>query len=650
MSSTIPPELLSRRLIGLELLTIPNPLEELLDIAAGIGANSELLAARAQVDASPENVLGLELRALRREDIAIMESRGCHCSDWTAVRVDANFDPFRMRNVDFQGRCVIGAMTGQLELEPGISLPCGVQNCSLINCQIGSDCLLENVRFAANIIVESGCVIFDVGSITCSGKATFACGQQLPLGIEVGGRELPLWAEVTVDRAAIVVQYRGVEKGIAAVAEAVDKYTRSVASPVAWVRAGTFVAHTVKIRDAYLGPSARIEHALDLSNVCILSTREEPVVVSSGASVRDSLLQWGVKVAGNGIVRSSALLEHSGVDEMGVVNDSLVGPNTSISKGEVTASLLGPFVGFHHQSLLISAFWPEGKGNIAYGAKVGSNHTGRAPDQEVWPGEGTFFGLGCSIRFPTDFSQAPYSLVASGVSSLPQRMTMPFSLIKTPEEGLAKDCGQPIPRAFNELLPGWGLYNNAYALARMENKFQKRDKAHRHKFEYLALRPAVMRLVMRALETLQSVQELKNIYMDADIRGIGKNFMRECARQKAIAAYRSVLKRYALRILLSEREGTLRIAGSAEIGHEIANFVMPDESFEERMKELEAVEHANARIVEDSKAQDDRRGAEIIPGYADAHTSAAEDPVVKAAWERARRTTARIAAVLHAAP
>lgn len=37
---------------------------------------------------------------------------------------------------------------------------------------------------------------------------------------------------------------------------------------------------------------------------------------------------------------------------------------------------------------------PPHTGNVAYGAKVGSNHTGRAADQEAVLGEGVFFGLG----------------------------------------------------------------------------------------------------------------------------------------------------------------------------------------------------------------------------------------------------------------
>ena len=83
----------------------------------------------------------------------------------------------------------------------------------------------------------------------------------------------------------------------------------------------------------------------------------------------------------------------------------------------------------HHQSLLIGAFWPEGKGNIGYGANVGSNHTSKSADQEIWPGEGVFFGLGCSIKFPTNFTAAPYTIVATGVTTLAQKVEFPFSLI-----------------------------------------------------------------------------------------------------------------------------------------------------------------------------------------------------------------------------
>ena len=66
------------------------------------------------------------------------------------------------------------------------------------------------------------------------------------------------------------------------------------------------------------------------------------------------------------------------------------------------------------------ALWFEGKGNIGYGANIGSNHTGRLPDQECIPGEGIFFGLGCNVKYPCNLRRSPYSIVASGITLLPQ--------------------------------------------------------------------------------------------------------------------------------------------------------------------------------------------------------------------------------------
>ena len=618
------------------------PSVTLAELASLIGHDSELIDAGRLVAKRRDNVLGLLLRDLTREEIAVMEDRGCRADDWKLVQVAQDFDAFRVRRSHLKGRCVLGRFSGEIEVLSGIKLPSGIYDCTLIDCQVGNDCLIENVRFAANIIIDREAVLFDVGSITCSGAAKFAAGQLISIGPETGGRELALWAELTVDDAALVARERGDVEGQAAVRRAVESYTRIVTSPIGWVRRRARVRHVERIRDAYIGVSAVIDNALELTNATVLSSSDEPTEVSGGAAVRDSVLQFGVTVTGNGIVRGSALLEHSAVDEHASISSSVIGPNTTIAKGEVTSSLVGPFVGFHHQSLLISAYWPEGKGNVAYGAMVGSNHNGRAPDQEVWPGEGCFFGLGCAIRFPTDFSQSPYTVVSMGVSTLPQRVAFPFSLITVPAEPLG-ESQDLVPRAFNELIPAWGLFANSYGLTRTELKFAKRDHARRHVIDYKVLRPHIMRLVREARDRLLAVTVTRPVYLETDIDGIGKNFLREESRLKAIEVYGRALKRYCLRVLLAEQEGNLQIPGSGELAHELARLLLPGIGFNQRLKLLLDMERQNAELVMASKARDDERGARIIPGYAEAHTPAADDPVVASAWERVQKTADRIA-------
>ena len=205
-----------------------------------------------------------------------------------------------------------------------------------------------------------------------------------------------------------------------------------------------------KSANCYIGPSARISGATKLEETTILSNPEEPAQVLGGGWVRSSLLQWGCRVDSMALVDGSVLTEHSHAERHGKVISSILGPNTGVAEGEVNASLLGPFVGFHHQSLLIAALWPEGKGNVAYGANVGSNHTSRAPDQEFWPGEGAYLGLGVNIKYPSDFTRAPYTIVAMGVSTLPQKLAFPFSLVNKPW-GPAPG----VSPAYNEIIPAW---------------------------------------------------------------------------------------------------------------------------------------------------------------------------------------------------
>lgn len=621
------------------------PAQGLAEVAARIGQGSEMVDAARAAAKRPDNILGLLLRALTPQEIAVMESAGCRADRWADVQVAEDFDCFRIRRVTFRGRCAIGRCAGDVEVMPGIRLPSGIADCTLVDCQVGNGCLIENVRFAAKLVIEREAVLLDVGAITCSGSATFGFAQSRSLGCETGGREVPFWCGITVDDAALVARDRADRAGQEAVRAAHAAYIAALTSPVAWVRRGARVVHTERVHDAWIGAHAVIDHALEVEDVAVLSTADEPARIAGGAAVTQSVLQPGAHATGSSIVRRSVLCEHAAVEEHGCVEGSLIGPNTAVAKGEVTASLVGPFVGFHHQSLLIAAFWPEGKGNVAYGAMVGSNHTGRAPDQEIWPGEGTFWGLGCAVRLPTDFSQAPYTVVQMGCSTLPQRVSFPFSLISVPVEPLEAPDDQ-VPRAYNEIVPAWGLWANAYGIVRAELKFAARDKSRRHSIEYKVLRPGIMRLVKQARDRLHNVIGSKRVWLEEDIEGLGRNFLRDESRRKAVKVYEQALVRYALRILLGEREGRLTIAGSAEIAHELVDELLPVTSFTERMGRLVEIERDNARLVEESKRRDDERGVRIIPGYADAHVAAADDPVVRSAWDRVRRTEERVARVL----
>jgi hypothetical protein len=612
-------------------------------------AQSKLVQAVAQLraDGGLAFALGsIRLRSLSAEEIHGLESLGNSAEDWSRIGVAENFDWTRVRHSEFQGSVVLGRFSGHQPVKDGIDLPCGIFHSTVANCIIGHDVLIRDVKLLANYIVGPGTVLFDCGSITSAARTTFGNGIAISLGIESGGREVALFAEIDVEIAAAVARSRSCHDFLDAYAKAVCGYVSEVVSSRGIIEREAVIRHVPKIRNVYFGHSARVDGATLIADSTVLSNLEEPACISSGACITDSILQWGTRVATMAVVDRSVLTEHSHAERHGKVTSSIIGPNSGVAGGEVTASLVGPFVGFHHQALLIAALWPEGKGNIGYGANVGSNHTSKAPDQEFWPGEGAFLGLGVNIKYPSDFSRAPYTVIACGVNTLPQKVTFPFSLIQSP----SSRCST-VPPAYNEILPGWVLANNLYALRRNEWKYRARNRARRLKLDFTVLRPEVIELMRQAYRRLEAVTEIKEIYTARDIKGLGKNFMTEASRQSAMKAYRFVLMYDALSGLL-EQVSTVSAEDSTHLD---SLLVTPsDDTAWEQQRRILVEQHELtdvrscldrmsevagklAQDIERSKAKDDQRGSEIIDDYADAHLPVEQDPFVVQTWQEARR-------------
>jgi hypothetical protein len=310
-------------------------------------------------------------------------------------------------------------------------------------------------------------------------------------------------------------------------------------------------------------------------------------------------------------------------------------------------------VSFHHQALLIATLWPEGRGNVAYGANVGSNHTSKAPDQEFRPGEGTFLGLGVNVKFPADFSRAPYTVLACGVTTLPQKLMFPFSLINAPSASYPG-----IGRAYNEITPAWLLTDSLYTLKRNEGKHQARNKARRKQFDYKVFRPGIVDLMRDACRRLEAVRQVKEVYTEQDIKGLGKNFMRDVCRQPAIDAYRFFVRYYALlslkeRIQSALREGEeqalsgLLATPDSQPHWEHARRILQEElgvtDIVAGLRQLPDMLDKVATAVELSKAKDDQRGVRIIDDYAEVHAEAKQDPLVRQTWDDTRRLQQEIA-------
>ena len=569
-----------------------------------------------------------------------LSKQGNTAEDWKSVWVGPGFDPKRVSRCHFAGPALLSGLAGTVNLE-GVKFPSGLSHCTFASCVVGKNVFLRNVRLVNRSVIREGAVLFDVGTLTIEGMESFASGLEVLVAIETGGREVPLFAELTVEGAWVLSRSRGNKPLLESYAAQIRAYVKAASAPFNTIGPGAKILHAPKVSGVFLGPSAVIDSAASVSHATILSGPGEPTHILEGANVKSSILQWGCEVASGAIVDSSLLTEHSHVERHGKVTHSILGPNTGVAEGEVTSALLGPFVGFHHQSLLIAALWPEGKGNVAYGANIGSNHTAKAPDQEIWPGEGTFFGLGVNVKFPTDLTRSPYSIIASCVNMLPQKVEFPFSLINTPASAYPG-----ISPAYNELIPAWVLSDNIYMVKRNEGKYQKRNKAKRSRFVFEVFRPEIVDLMVDGRSRLQ-VKEPKDMYTSKEVRGLGKNYLLETSRKKAVETYTFYIRYYALSGLKRELEalaakqeldgaGHFLQAKSANARWEHERRLIAQEfpgvGVVDLLKGLVQAQERIAKDVQTSKEKDDRRGAEVIEDYTLAHKPASQDSFVKETW------------------
>jgi len=588
-------------------------------------------AARKEISRSS---LRRETRPLDSSEIALLERNGNSCSDWTRVLTTDSSTLELVSASGFEGDVLLDIRSG------GFSTPLGsrqslIENVHLRNVEITGRACLSGVQLIEGYRIHDGVLIECSGTISYSSGTPCGSGTSLELGIETGERSVRSFPCLDVELAAAMSN--GTSRG-----ELFDPYNSSLDRFLASVTdrhsgdicRDVVIRATPLIEDSWLGRSVRIDNCLAVRNSTVLGGENAGARLTDGCLVKNSIIKWNSCVDSMAVVTDSVVGECAVVEKHGKLTSSFLGPDSVLGGGEMTACLVGPLTSMHHQSLLIAARWPEGKGNIGYGANVGSNHTSRMPDQEIVCGEGTFFGLGCSIKFPADLSCAPYSILATGVTTLPQKLLFPFSLVSAP-------MGRPegVPEAWNQLIPAWVLSDNLYALVRSKRKVAERRKASHSECESEIFRSDTVRLMLAARKQLASATG-REFYTECEIPGTGKNFVSDAHRIAGIETYGRFIRFWALLMLLRRFEsdgGAISherlpdISDDSEWGFaaEILECEYRNVSVQEMFGMLPYLIEAQLESLVDSRKKDENRGNRIISDYGLVHEPAGNDPVVK---------------------
>lgn len=432
------------------------------------------------------------MRNLVPSEISKLQYNGNTCVDWSSVLVVAeleSLDVSRIRNCSFKGSCIIGIFEQETFCGNGIWLMSGLYDSNFIDCYLDDDCLVTKSFAVRNTFVGKSSAVINCTYVTSNGLEKWPPSHvKVCVGAETGGRPLRVTSALSYSSACNLVlgsaderaRFNSRNTGANDITNITDKGSAGSAvygnvigrhclltdcklvdqcdiGDFCWLNGCSEVKHCILSSHNEYYPSTLDAFSIQRQSGVVKVIPTMVVTVGVGSTVCNSLLHPNSSVELNCIVHCCVLFDCSSVSERGIVHSSILGPDCSIAVAEVHHSLLGPMIGLHHTSLCIAALWPQGRGNVAYGAMIGANHTGRVNDQECVLGEGVFFGLGSSVKFPINLLHSPYSILAAGTPPLtPQVIKCPFSLISASIEAANTVC----------IKPGWVLTANPYLLER----------------------------------------------------------------------------------------------------------------------------------------------------------------------------------------
>ena len=173
------------------------------------------------------------MRKLTQQEIVQLEAQHCSAQDWNEVEVADAFRPDYIRDTHFSGHCSLGVFENEFDLPGGLRVHSGITHATLHNVEIGDNCHLYNIHnYIANYRVGKETCIENVNAILVDGVTTFGNGVRVPVMNEGGGREIPIFNELTASLAYVLTLYRHRPKMIANLEKRIDESAAKQASSV----------------------------------------------------------------------------------------------------------------------------------------------------------------------------------------------------------------------------------------------------------------------------------------------------------------------------------------------------------------------------------------------------------------------------------
>ncbi len=327
----------------------------------------------------------MNYRSLTAQEIAQLEEQGCKATNWSEVEVAEAFDARYVRHTNFSGHNRLGVYGKEIELPGGIKIHTGIYHAMLHNCEVGNDAHLYNIHnYIANYHIGDNTCIENVNAILVDGKTSFGNGVRVPVMNEGGGREIPIFNELSASLAYVLTLYRHRPKMIHQLEQMIDAYAEAQASEVGYIGDNVRILNCGSIKNVKIGDFAELTGVSRLKNGTINSNEFAPVHLGSGVKCTDFIIASGVEIGDSTLVDKCFVGQGCIFDKHYSAGESLFFSNCQGMHGEACAIFAGPYTVTHHKSTLLIAgmfsFMNAGSGsnqsNHMY--KLGPIHQGVA--------------------------------------------------------------------------------------------------------------------------------------------------------------------------------------------------------------------------------------------------------------------------------
>ena len=374
----------------------------------------------------------MSYRSLTAQEIAQLEAQGCTAKNWADIEVAEAFNPLFVRNAHFSGKNKLGVFGKEIDLPGGLKIHSGIYNATIHNCEIGNDAHLFNIHnYIANYHIGDNTCIENVNAILVDGKTTFGNGVRVPVMNEGGGREIPIFNELSASLAYILTLYRHRPAMIKELERQIDAYAEAHASDHGYIGDNVRILNCGSIKNVYIGDYAELSGVSRLKNGTVNSNQEAPVRLGSGVKCADFIIASGVEIGDSTLVDKCFVGQGCIFDKHYSAGESLFFSNCQGMHGEACAIFAGPYTVTHHKSTLLIAgmfsFLNAGSGsnqsNHMY--KLGPIHQGIAErgakttsdSYLLWPSKiGAFSLVMGRHTHHADTSELPFSYLIENQS------------------------------------------------------------------------------------------------------------------------------------------------------------------------------------------------------------------------------------------